>query len=326
MATNRSLGLVMVVSLGVMVASCPPKHVADGLMDPILRRAILGRVWETVDEHYLYQDFGGLDWHEELARYRTEVGLAADNAGFYATVDEMIFALGDDHSIYLAPWEACDEDRYYETPPAANGDGVAVVPAPKGWRLDGRADIAYLQLPSFDSLAVPGLVDQLLADTLEQGPVTGLVLDLRQNYGGCLDAAYEVLENFVEGEVGSEYDDLGIYPISLNAGQHFKSLATLPMVVLVDEGTNSAAEIVAAVLQPRGRAIVVGRTTPGNTEAVVNFDFVDGSRLWLAVGEFRLPNGSSLEETGVEPDLVVETWGSGSDPFLDAAVAALVPR
>ncbi len=192
-----------------------------------------------------------------------------------------------------------------ETPPAANGDGVAVVPAPKGWRLDGRADIAYLQLPSFDSLAVPGLVDQLLADTLEQGPVTGLVLDLRQNYGGYLDAAYEVLENFVEGEVGSEYDDLGIYPISLNAGKHFKSLATLPMVVLVDEGTNSAAEIVAAVLQPRGRAIVVGRTTPGNTEAVVNFDFVDGSRLWLAVGEFRLPNGSSLEETGVEPDLVV---------------------
>ena len=311
-----------VLFVGIAVADCPAKIVPDGTMDAVLRRSILSRVWRTVAESYLYDDFGGHNWDKQLVRYRARVTETETNAAFYRTVDDMILALGDEHSIYLAPWEACDEDRLDATAPEIGGDGFTAIPAPVVSWVGPNREIVYLELPSFDSLDIPDLVAEELGSTLSAGPPAGLIVDLRRNYGGYLSSAYDVLGQFVNGEVGVEYDDLGTYPLDLSPGELYFAFAKVPMVVLVDRDTASAAEIVAAVLQYVGRATIVGLSTAGNTETVIPFEYVDGSRLWLAVGGFRLGDGSALEGRGVVPDLHPET--GGGDPFLDTALALLL--
>ena len=72
-------------------------------MNPLFRSFLFERVWQTVADNYLYEDYGGLDWqHRKQAFKESSLG-AKDNASFYLNVDEMIFALNDDHSVYLAP-------------------------------------------------------------------------------------------------------------------------------------------------------------------------------------------------------------------------------
>jgi C-terminal processing protease CtpA/Prc len=320
----RTLRSLLIVALlgAVALAECPAKVSPGGTMDPVMRRAILGSVWQTVVDSYLYPDLGGLSWDKELRRYRVLVSEAVDNAEFYFTVDEMIYRLGDQHSIYLAPWEACEEDRLGALPPEVGADGFDAVPAPFALRMGPEFEVIYLDLPSFDSLDIDELAHIELEGALEQGAPRGLILDLRSNYGGYLNSAYNLLTQFVSGRVGTEYDDLGTYDLDLAPGPLYFPLAKVPMVVLVDHDTTSAAEIVAAVLQDRGRATIIGQTTAGNTETVVPFDYIDGSRLWLAVGGFRLPDGSALEGRGVVPDTAVPT----SDAVLDAALDHLLAR
>lgn len=325
-AAVRALVAASLLFAGGAAADCPTKIAPDGHMDAIVRRALLGAVWRTVAEHYLYADFGGRDWDKELLRFRVLVSEAATNAEFYRTVDDMILVLGDQHSIYLSPWEACEEDRLYAAPPTVDGDGYVAIPAPVASWLGPDLDILHLALPSFDSLDIPDLVTEALRAALGDGRPNGLIVDLRRNVGGYLYSAYEVLGQFVSGEVGVEYDDLGTYPLDLPAGDLFVRLAKVPVVVLVDRDTASAAEIVAAVLQDRRRALVVGQVTAGNTETIAPFDYRDGSRLWLAVGGFRLPDGSVLEGRGVVPDVPIPL-GGGGDPALDAALELLsVPQ
>lgn len=324
-APRRTLRLFVAAALLVSAAAfaeCPSKIAPAGSQDPVVRRAILGAVWQTVADSYLYADFGGLDWEKELRRYRILVSDAPDNAAFYLTIDELILRLGDDHSIYLAPWEVCEEDRIAALPPEVGADGSAAVPAPSATRVGPEGEILLLHLPSFDSLDIDELADRELAQALARGAPQGLILDLRSNPGGYLDSAYNLLGQFVSGTVGSEYDELGSYDLDLPTGPRYFAFAKVPMVVLVDRDTASAAEIVAAVLQDRGRATVLGETTAGNTETVVPFDYLDGSRLWLAVGGFRLPSGAAIEGRGVVPDLVLASAASA----LDAALEHLLGR
>jgi C-terminal processing protease CtpA/Prc len=320
-AVRALRSLLIVALLGAFaLAECPAKISPGGTMDPVVRRAILGSVWQTVVDSYLYPDLGGLNWDKELRRYRVLVSEAADNAAFYLTVDDLIYRLGDQHSIYLAPWEACEEDRLGALPPEIGADGFDAVPAPLATRIGPAGEVIYLDLPSFDSLDIDELAHAQLAATLELGAPQGLILDLRTNYGGYLNSAYNLLRQFVSGVVGTEYDDLGTYDLDLPPGPLYFSLAKVPMVVLIDGDTASAAEIVAAVLQDRGRATTIGQTTAGNTETVVPFDYLDGSRLWLAVGGFRLPDGSALEGRGVVPDTAIPRTATA----IDAALAHLL--
>lgn len=322
----RGLLIALLLTGGSALAECRAEIAPDGTMDAVLRRSILGAVWRTVAQNYLYDDFGGHDWDEQLLRFRVLVTDSETNAGFYRTVDNMILALGDEHSIYLAPWEVCEEDRLDATPPEIGADGVTAVPAPVATRIGPDGEIVLLELPSFDSLDIPDLVAKALDAALDGSAPAGLIVDLRRNYGGYLTSAYQVLSQFVSGEVGVEYDDFGDHPLDLPPGDFYFALAKVPVVVLVDRDTASAAEIVAAVLQQGERATIVGQSTLGNTETIAPFDYRDGSRLWLAVGGFRLRDGSPLEGRGVLPDVPVDPADSG-DPALETAVGLLLgPR
>ncbi len=101
----------------------------------------------------------------------------------------------------------------------------------------------------------------------------------------------------------------------------------MPLVVLVDEQSQSYAEVLAAALQARGRAKVVGKRSAGNTETIYSYNFPDKSRLWVAQEGYRLPDGTNLEGRGVIPDVNIDVdWTQYSletDPHVLKAVELL---
>ncbi len=162
--------------------------------------------------------------------------------------------------------------------------------------------IAHLRIASFDKGASTQL-DSALAAIKSQG-ATAMVLDLRDNPGGLLDEAVGVTSRFLaSGNVLLTRDASGkVTPIPVEPGA---SATTLPMIVLVNEGTASAAEITAGALRDAGRAKLVGETTFGTGTVLTQFSLSDGSALLLAIQEWLTPSGKTIWHTGLTPDQVV---------------------
>jgi carboxyl-terminal processing protease len=131
----------------------------------------------------------------------------------------------------------------------------------------------------------------------------GLVLDLRDDPGGLLDEAVETASAFLDGGPVVSYEQRDRQPQELRALGHGDT--GIPLVVLVDGGTASAAEIVAAALQDRGRAVLLGSRPFGKGSVQAPSQLSDGSALELTVGHYLTPSGRSLDGVGVEPDVEV---------------------
>jgi carboxyl-terminal processing protease len=141
----------------------------------------------------------------------------------------------------------------------------------------------------------------------------GLVLDLRGNPGGLLEEAVAVANVFLSGErIVSVRGPQGSERL-LRATE--AAVTDLPMVVLVDANTASAAEIVAAAIQDLGRGVLVGTTTFGKGTVQTLRVLPDGSGMKFTTAEYFTANGRSIEGTGIDPDRVV------SDPAEALAVA-----
>ncbi|MGZ4274783.1 MAG: S41 family peptidase [Solirubrobacteraceae bacterium] len=131
----------------------------------------------------------------------------------------------------------------------------------------------------------------------------GVVLDLRDNPGGLLDEAVEVASVFLDRGPVVSYERRGKDPVTLQALG--SGDVTTPLVVLVNGATASAAEVVAAALQDRNRAVVVGTRTYGKGSVQEPARLSDGSALELTVGRYLTPGGRSIDGIGVEPDVAV---------------------
>jgi carboxyl-terminal processing protease len=162
--------------------------------------------------------------------------------------------------------------------------------------------VVDLRIAAFSQGVTRDLVHDL--DEIKRKGYKDLILDLRNNPGGLLKEAVGVASQFLaSGEVLLEKDAKGrVRPVPVS-GQ-----ATAPqikMVVLVNAGTASAAEIVAGALQDAGRARVIGEKTFGTGTVLSPFPLPDGSQLLLAVEEWLTPKGHVIWHKGIEPDTVV---------------------
>ena len=179
--------------------------------------------------------------------------------------------------------------------------------------------LAYVRISAFSDSATADLKDSL--NELQKEGITGLVLDLRDNPGGLLDEAVGVASQFVEsGDVLLRRDaegDTNGEPVSRRV-----EAVDLPMVVLVNRGTASAAEIVVGALQDHDRATVVGRTTFGAGTVLNQFTLSDGSVLLLAVEEWLTPEGRVIWQQGLVPDESV-ALPDGAQPLLQLGTAEL---
>ncbi|HDQ04419.1 MAG TPA: S41 family peptidase [Deltaproteobacteria bacterium] len=167
-------------------------------------------------------------------------------------------------------------------------------------------NIAYIRIASFHERTSEDLRKALREVDKQLHPIKGLVLDLRNDPGGLLLQAIEVSDMFLKS--GTIVSTRG-----RAKGMETKSVArdnkdeiTCPIVVLVNEGTASAAEIVAGALQDNGRALVVGTPTFGKASVQTIIPMDDGSALKLTTGYYYTPNGRSIQAEGIKPDIIVD--------------------
>jgi carboxyl-terminal processing protease len=132
----------------------------------------------------------------------------------------------------------------------------------------------------------------------------GVVLDLRGNPGGLLDEAVEVASAFLDGGPVVSYEQRDAPDRVLSAIG--RGDTTTPVVVLVDGGTASAAEVVAAALQDRSRAVVVGSRTYGKGSVQEPSVLPDGSAIEFTIGRYLTPTGRVIDGRGIEPDVLVD--------------------
>jgi carboxyl-terminal processing protease len=133
--------------------------------------------------------------------------------------------------------------------------------------------------------------------------ITGVILDLRGNPGGLLVEAVDVAGAFLNGGLVVEFHRSGQSPEVFNALGNGDSRT--PLVVIVDRGTASAAEVVAAALQDRNRAIIVGEKTFGKATVQNSESLSNGAEIELTVGFYITPSGKKLDGQGIEPDIEV---------------------
>jgi len=165
--------------------------------------------------------------------------------------------------------------------------------------------IAYVKLRQFQEQS-PGDMAAALEKASKSG-MKALVLDLRGNPGGLLTAAVEVTEEFIDDGKLVVYTEGRVRNQNMRFSAHAKkSYPNLPMVVLVNQGSASASEIVAGALQDWGRAIVVGTQTFGKGSVQTIIPLSDGSGLRLTTAKYFTPKGRSIHGKGITPDIVVE--------------------
>ncbi len=170
------------------------------------------------------------------------------------------------------------------------------------WQPIPGSRFADLRVAAFSAGVTEG-VRTALEEIQRQG-LPGAVLDLRNNPGGQLSEAIGVASQFLDsGEVLLEKDAKGVVrPDHVKPGGVALSL---PLVVLIDGGTASAAEIVAGALQSHGRASLAGETSFGTGTVLQMFRLSDGSQILLAVEEWLTPQGSTIWHKGITPDMLI---------------------
>jgi C-terminal peptidase prc len=385
--------------------------VLAGLPTPTLlpqaeRVRIFEDVWQTSDDDYHRELHRAAHWHPPRGTSHPHVTNATSSDAFYKAISGMVDELKDDHSRYLSPADAREEDDlqsgnanyvgigvlsspedtslllifvFKDSPAEKAGlqrrdritavDGIPLKDprnepsrirgpkgstvrltvkspgraarevtvvrdtingeiVPTGSRLPARPDIGFLIIPDLWTDDMDVLIDQELRKILDDPtPLTGLVMDLRGNGGGFRTVLESALGDFVSGDVGTFFNQKEEYPFSIVQRPLYDRLKDVPLVVLVDKGSESYTEVLAAVLQEKGRATIVGVPTAGNTETIYRYDFDDGSRLWLAEESFKLNDGTNLEGTGVIPDITIDkdwtAYTDETDPYILEALKPL---
>ena len=192
----------------------------------------------------------------------------------------------------------------------------------------------YVRITHFND-ATPGDLSRQLSQLQDAAPLAGLVLDLRGNPGGVLESAVHVADDFLEAGVIVRAE-------GRTADSRFEMHATggdllhhAPLVVLVDHGSASGAEIVAGALRDHGRATLMGERTFGKGSVQTVMPLRNGQALKLTTSRYYTPSGASIHDRGIEPDVSLgaapdpapaPTRDAAADPAVQAALQYLRDR
>ncbi|MEO0408138.1 MAG: S41 family peptidase [Cyanobacteria bacterium P01_A01_bin.135] len=208
-------------------------------------------------------------------------------------------------------------------------DRITLNPVSTALRTDEGFSVGYLRLNQFNANATNELA-KAIAELEAQGAM-GYVLDLRNNPGGLLKAGIEIARLWLDE--GTVVYTVNRYGIQDRIDADGSALTQLPLVVLVNQGTASASEILSGALQDNGRAQLVGKRTFGKGLIQSLFRLSDGSGLAVTVARYETPSHKDINKQGITPDRVVETspltraeLGTAADAQYEAAVELLAEQ
>lgn len=185
-------------------------------------------------------------------------------------------------------------------------------------------DIAHIEVINFnDDTRVR--FEETVEEVIAKDP-KGIILDMRNNPGGYLDIAVSMAGEWVGNEIVLKERRQGKIIEQLRGmGRH--RFAGIPTIVLVNQGSASAAEIVSGALQDHKAATIVGETTFGKGSVQDYINLSDGSAVKITIAEWLTPNERTINETGLEPDILIERtnedYENQRDPQLERAVGIL---
>ncbi|MBM9519581.1 S41 family peptidase [Desulforhopalus vacuolatus] len=253
--------------------------------------------------------------HDELTVVSPIHGTPAESAGLKA--GDLIVSIDGENTENIGAYKAIEKLRG----PEGSKVNLAVIRA--GWASPRNFKITRANIPLVsvegESLS-PGLVyaritnfqsntgadlRHLLADLSQKAPIQGLILDLRNNPGGLLDQAVEVVDTFLnQGRIvytrGRRADQNTIYNAHNNS-----SHAEYPLVVLINEGSASASEIVAGAIQAHKRGIIAGKKSFGKGSVQMVIPLPNGAGLRLTTARYYTPDDRSIQAMGIIPDVEV---------------------
>lgn len=185
--------------------------------------------------------------------------------------------------------------------------------------------IGYIRIPDFGQGSDTVLLDHIRS-LEESGPLEALILDIRHNPGGNSDADIKIFTSGTFGTVGPLREGRSRPLFAIRGPVRWNE--TTPIALITDQSSHSAADYFAVAMKLSGRATLVGMPTAGNTDGWTSSVLPDGSLIGIAVTILLLPDGSSIEGVGVEPDVRVplEAWDlkQDPDPQLEAALNLMI--
>lgn len=356
--TDRAEAFRQLQLFGDVISRIERDYVTDTDQSELIEAAIEGML-ESLDPHSAFHDpdsyddlrvttrgeYGGLGM-EVTSRddYITVVSpisdTPADRAGL--RTNDRIIAVDGDSIIGMSVSEAVDlmrgavgapititiwrdEDDPFDVNLVRDTIPLRTV----AWRMED--EIPYLRIAGFNERTTETLVELLGEIQAEyDGEIPGLILDMRNNPGGLLDQAIGVTDAFLDGgEVVStrNRDPNDTQRYNARPGDR---LGGAPIVVLINGGSASAAEIVAGALQDRERATLVGMTSfgKGSVQTIIPLRGGRDGALRLTTGRYYTPAGRSIQATGIVPDMQISSFpidpeeetGRPSEADLDGAL------
>ena len=189
--------------------------------------------------------------------------------------------------------------------------------------------IAYISMSQFGDNTTKELRDML--DKLMKNDPTGLIFDLRNNGGGWLTTAVDTASEFLPAGTLVLIEKEGDGTETRYTAHHRGGRAlNVPMVVLINEGSASASEIVTGALRCAGRATVIGKTSYGKGSVQIQPELSNGGAVSVTIARWYMPDGTLIHGVGITPDIEAEyteeDYQNGTDPQLDAAVEFLTGK
>jgi len=189
-------------------------------------------------------------------------------------------------------------------------------------------DIGLLHIPSFYVDNADTQTRDALTTLLAEGPLRGIIIDVRDNSGGYIHVMRNIIALFHDGgSIGASVGRNEREEQRIPRGRTISGLTNIPVVVLISDETASAAEMFTAGMRLLRQATIVGVPSAGNTENLYGYNFSDGSRLLLAEVAYQLPDGTLIEGTGIIPDVLIEAewwrFDPEDDPQLQVALKVL---
>jgi len=181
---------------------------------------------------------------------------------------------------------------------------IQIVPVKSGITEYENKKIGYVLLTKFNE-PVPNELQKALRKLYDK-KIDALILDLRNNPGGLLDVAIHVANQFLDAGkviVSVKDRDGKITERYISQGNNYPKV---PMVVLINNGSASASEIVAAALKENGRAALVGQKTFGKGSVQRGFPLSNGGTVFLTIAHYLTPSGKDIHKVGIEPNIKVE--------------------